>query len=100
MALGLHPCVTKATNLQALLEVNLVEGEFLSEDVYELLNFGMRFMRSNEGQEYWYDLNPKPFGFGGHVRGIRPWSEEDRKKIEAYLGDYTTQQPPEEDIWL
>ena len=100
MALGLHPCVSKAVNLQALLEVGLVEGEFLSEDVYELLNFGMHFARSNEGHGYWYDLNPKPFLGMGHGRAIRPWREEDRKKIEAYLGDYTAQQPPEEDIWL
>jgi hypothetical protein len=100
MALGLHPCVTKATNLQALLEVGLVEGEFLSEDVYELLNFGMHFVRSNEGHEYWYDLNPKPFYGMGQGRAIRPWSEEDHKKIEAYLGDYKTLLQPEEDIWL
>lgn len=98
MAVGLHPCVTKAANLQTLLEVGLVEGDYLSEDVYEFLNFGMHFLRSDEGLEYWYHLNPKPFP---HRRPPRPWTEADREMIEGYLGDYA-QQPigGEDDLWL
>jgi hypothetical protein len=97
MALGLHPCVTRTEKLQALLEAGLVEGDYLSIEVYNFLNFGMYFVNSYEGHEYWYQLNPRAYWGNRPPRPVRPWTNADREKIERYLG-YATQ--PEEDIWL
>lgn len=88
-----HPCVVRPDDLRKLLEANPVVGEVLPYETYRHLDRGMSYVRSVEGHDYWYSLNPRTWG-----DVVRPWTEEDRKKIEVYLGGAVTL--ASEDIWI